>query len=207
MGAEFRKSASNRPAGTRLAVGLGSAVSGSGVTAAGSGVTVAGSGVAAGPVGIVGSSSGAGLSGAGVAVVGSDVAVAGSALGASRRAAANWCRRQALGGDASVAARRRGRRSSEQRALPAQHELDLVAMLRTNLPDQLGLPGQLWTRQGVAVMIERSYGIQLSTQSVGRYLRSWGLGPRKPIERAGSTAPNPAPTWSRRSPTAATSGS
>jgi hypothetical protein len=68
--------------------------------------------------------------------------------------------------------------------LPAQQEVDLIATLRANLPDQLGLPGQLWTRQGMAVMIQRSYGIQLSTQSVGRYLRSWGLGPRKPIERA-----------------------
>lgn len=97
---------------------------------------------------------------------------------------ANWCRRQAPGGDAAVAARRRGRRAGEQRALLPHQELDLASRLRNHLPEVLGLPGHLWTRQGVADVIERWYGTRLSTQSVGRYLRSWGLGPRKPTDRA-----------------------
>lgn len=108
----------------------------------------------------------------------------GTALSASQRSVANWCRRHVAGGDATVIARCRSRRPSEQRALLPQQELDLIAALREHLPDQLGLPGYLWTRRGVAQVIERSYQIQVTPRSIGRYLRWWGLGARKPTDRA-----------------------
>lgn len=95
-----------------------------------------------------------------------------------RRQAWHWCRRYAASGDGAVAARRR------HGALTRRQELDLIEKLRDRFPDELDLTGRLWTRQSVAALIERSYGIPLSVTAVARYLRAWGLTPREPIDRA-----------------------
>ena len=51
-------------------------------------------------------------------------------------------------------------------------------------PDQLRLPGFLWTRELVGAMIERRHGITLSRWTVGRYMKAWGLTVQKPMRRA-----------------------
>ena len=51
-------------------------------------------------------------------------------------------------------------------------------------PDHLRLPGFLWTRDLVALMIEKRHGISLSRWTVGRYMTSWGLSAQKPARRA-----------------------
>ena len=51
-------------------------------------------------------------------------------------------------------------------------------------PDQLRLPGFLWTRELVGAMIENRHGIALSRWTVGRYMKSWGLTVQKPMRRA-----------------------
>ena len=48
-------------------------------------------------------------------------------------------------------------------------------------PDQLRLPGFLWTRELVGAMIERRHGITLSRWTVGRYMKAWGLTVQKPM--------------------------
>lgn len=83
-----------------------------------------------------------------------------------------------------MVARRHGQRSGEPDALSREQELELIDALRGTYPDQLGLNGELWTRQSVGALIERLYDLQLSPIAVGHYLRAWGLGPREPTERA-----------------------
>ena len=51
-------------------------------------------------------------------------------------------------------------------------------------PDQLKLPGFLWTRGLVRDLIGREFGIELGEDTVGRYLCVWGLSPQKPMRRA-----------------------
>lgn len=51
-------------------------------------------------------------------------------------------------------------------------------------PDQLRLPGLLWTRELVSELIERCHGLTLSSWSVGRYLKAWSMSPQKPAKRA-----------------------
>ena len=51
-------------------------------------------------------------------------------------------------------------------------------------PDQLKLPGFLWTRALVAELIARELGIEVGEDTVGRYLRTWGMSPQKPMRRA-----------------------
>ena len=52
------------------------------------------------------------------------------------------------------------------------------------MPDQLKLPFYLWTREAVARLIERKYGITVSQTTVGRYLKAWGMSAQKPVRRA-----------------------
>jgi transposase len=51
-------------------------------------------------------------------------------------------------------------------------------------PDQLRLPGLLWTRELVMAHILRRFGVKLSRWTVGRHLKEWGLTPQKPAKRA-----------------------
>jgi transposase len=51
-------------------------------------------------------------------------------------------------------------------------------------PGQLRLPGFLWTRDSVGLLIFRRFGITVSRWTVGRYLKNWGLTVQKPAKRA-----------------------
>ena len=57
-------------------------------------------------------------------------------------------------------------------------------LIKDKLPDQLKLSFGLWTREAVQQLILDRYGIELSRWQVGRYLKSWGYTPQKPISKA-----------------------
>jgi hypothetical protein len=48
----------------------------------------------------------------------------------------------------------------------------VVALVRETTPDQLGLPGFLWTREAVAELIARRYGVWLARTTMGG-LSAW----------------------------------
>ncbi|WP_218173368.1 winged helix-turn-helix domain-containing protein [Burkholderia sp. NFPP32] len=45
-------------------------------------------------------------------------------------------------------------------------------MIIERMPDQLVLPFYLWTRESVAQLIEREYGITVSAATAGRYVKA-----------------------------------
>ncbi|MBI4725946.1 winged helix-turn-helix domain-containing protein [candidate division TA06 bacterium] len=51
-------------------------------------------------------------------------------------------------------------------------------------PRQYKFPFALWTREAVAVLIHRRYGVKLSRNLVGRLLAQMGITPQKPLGRA-----------------------
>jgi transposase len=102
-------------------------------------------------------------------------------VGAITSSVTIWCQRQRIGGDGAVAARRR---AGQAASLSRAQELDLVDVLRDRFPEDLGVEGELWTRQGVAALVSQRYGLGLSPATVGRYLRSWGVTAGDPVERA-----------------------
>jgi transposase len=78
---------------------------------------------------------------------------------------------------------RRGRRGGHTKLTEAQ-QLRIAKLVAGKNPDQLSLPGFLWTRALICELIEREYGIRVGEDTVGRYLRAWGFSPQKPMRRA-----------------------
>ena len=99
---------------------------------------------------------------------------AAAVYGVSLRAVSKWMRLSRSGGLRALKLGKRGRRSGSGH-LDQQQAVRIRALIVGKMPDQLKLPFYLWTREAVAQLIEREYGIAVSPTSVGRYLRAWGM--------------------------------
>jgi transposase len=107
----------------------------------------------------------------------------GELLGVARETVGRWVKAHGHGGDRALDARRRGRRPGHTRLTDVQ-QLQIAKLVAGRNPDQLKLPGFLWTRALVAELISRELSIVVSAETVGRYLRAWGFSPQKPMRRA-----------------------
>ena len=119
----------------------------------------------------------------------------GGALGVSDRVVGRWLKRYRQGGWAGLAKRRRGRRRGEQQALSAAQQQRIVGLIAGRCPDQLQIPGLLWTRSAVQQLIERETGIAVEITTVGRYLRHWGFTLKRPVKRALEQDPVVVQAW------------
>src|SRR3954470_9510544 len=112
----------------------------------------------------------------------SQVEVAGL-LSVSANAVGTWVRAHRRGGDRALDAGRRGRRGGHTKLTDAQQQ-KIARLIVANNPDQLKLPGFLWTRALVRDLVGQRFGVEVGADTVGRYLRAWGLSPQKPMRRA-----------------------
>lgn len=94
-----------------------------------------------------------------------------------------WSARFRVGGMEGLRERQRGRRPGEQMALSDAQQAQIVRLMDGANPDQLQIEGVLWSRAAVKALIERRFGITLTRQAVGRYLRRWGWSSKKPQKR------------------------
>ncbi len=101
----------------------------------------------------------------------------------SLRAVNKWVALDKAGGLKSLQPKPRGRPRGGGR-LTARQAARIRRLVLDQMPDQLKLPFYLWTREAVAQLIARDYGIRVSLTTVGRYLRAWGLSAQKPVRRA-----------------------
>jgi transposase len=124
----------------------------------------------------------------------SQVAAA-EALGVSDRIVRRWMKRFRRGGWEALAKRRRGRRRGEQQALSAAQQGRIAGLIAGACPDQLKIPGLLWTRSAVRALIERETGLALEISTVGRYLRAWGFTLKRPSRRALEQDPVVVAAW------------
>lgn len=104
-------------------------------------------------------------------------------MGVARETVSRWVKAHRQRGDRALDARRRGRRPGHTKLTDAQ-QLQIATLVAGRNPDQLKLPGFLWTRALVAELILRELGIEVGEETVGRYLRAWGFSPQKPMRRA-----------------------
>ena len=116
-------------------------------------------------------------------------------FGVHPNAVNRWIKRYREGGFQGLAERRRGRRPGEQPALSPPQQQEVVALVRETTPDELGLAGFLWTREAIAELIARRYGVWLARTTVGGYLRGWGFSPQKPQHRAMEQDPVAVARW------------
>jgi transposase len=117
------------------------------------------------------------------------------ALGVGLRTVAGWSARLRVGGWAGLAEGRRGRRAGEQMALTGSQQAEVVRVMAGANPDQLQLEGVLWSRAAVRALIERLFGVVLTRQTVGRYLRRWGFTAKKPARRWTQQQPEQLAIW------------
>jgi transposase len=89
--------------------------------------------------------------------------------------------------------KRRGRPKGGHLSLAQQNTV--CKIIEDRCPEQLKLPGFLWTREAVADLMHRKFGIRVSKWTVGRYLQAWGFTPQKPVRRAYEQNPEAVERW------------
>jgi transposase len=109
------------------------------------------------------------------------------------------CHRFAARGTKGLLSGKRGRKPDEQRCLlDAAQEAEVQRLIRSHLPDALGLPFALWSRAAVGELIRQRCGVALAVRTVGKYLARWGFTPQKPVRRAYEQDPAAVRRWLRQ---------
>lgn len=103
-----------------------------------------------------------------------------------------WCSYKAIG-KRVVVNKKRGVKGGKK--INGVQAAEIRRLVKDKLPDQLKLPYGLWTREAVQQLIFEKYGIELSRWQVGRYLKSWGYTPQKPISKAFEQKPERVKKW------------
>jgi transposase len=116
-------------------------------------------------------------------------------LDVSPQAVSRWVNAFDRKGNPALKAGKRGRRPGEQKALDPRQEARVRRAVLGKYPDQVALPGLVWTRPQVRQLVRDWFGIGLSLVTIGTYLRSWGLSPQKPIRRAYEQNPEAIARW------------
>jgi transposase len=114
-------------------------------------------------------------------------------FGVTRQAVGRWVKAYRRGGEKALRLKAKGRPKGGS-LLPWQAAQTARAITDRH-PDQLKLSFYLWTREAVAQLIERRYGICLSVWTVGRYLARWGFTPQKPVRKAFEKNPREVRRW------------
>jgi len=103
-------------------------------------------------------------------------------FGVARGTVNKWSRLHEQSGAKALKAGRRGRPPEPR--LASEDRARVIRWIVGKCPDQLRLPFALWTREAVQQLLLQRLGLEVSVWTVGRYLKSWGLTPQKPIRRA-----------------------
>lgn len=114
-------------------------------------------------------------------------------FGVARGTVSRWMGLVERAGRRALKAQRRGR-PPVSRLAPHQ-AATTVRHILSACPDQLNLPFALWTREAVQQLLSRKFDLQVSVWTVGRYLRTWGLTPQKPVRRAYEQNPVAVRKW------------
>jgi transposase len=121
-------------------------------------------------------------------------AAAARAFGVARKTVWLWLKTHRQGGDAALAAQKRGPKAGHGK-LKGWQAATICNLIRDRHPEQFKLPFFLWTSDGVRELIRREFGVRLSSRSVRRYLARWGFTPQKPKRVAYERDPEAVRRW------------
>jgi len=116
-------------------------------------------------------------------------------FGVSYPAVRKWVKKYQDEGIKILAEDQRGR--PEGKELSKKQEKIVVSKISTKQPEQLKLTFGLWTRENVAELIYREFGIRRSIRQIGRYLKEWGFTPQKPVYKAYEQCSDEVQKWLR----------
>lgn len=114
------------------------------------------------------------------------------AMGFCRACIYNWLALYRAGGWNALDAQKRGGRPHK---LNGRMIAWVYKVVTQGDPRQYQFSFALWTRNAIAVLIHRRYGIRLSANSVGRLLAQLGITPQKPLWRAYQQDPKLVNRW------------
>lgn len=80
--------------------------------------------------------------------------------------------------------KKRGRSKGKNRILTKEQEQEIVSIIADKNPEQLKLPGCMWTRNNIRELIKRKYKIEIKLSTLGCYLARWGFSVQRPTKRA-----------------------
>jgi len=116
-------------------------------------------------------------------------------MGIERAVVSKWMRWWRDGSWEGLKDRRRGRLAGEQQSLQPWQQGVIVNLIKEKHPDQLQLPGFLWTSDAVMELIDQRFGIRLAPRTVRRYLANWGFTPQVPAKQALERDPEAVKEW------------
>jgi len=87
-------------------------------------------------------------------------------------------------GIAGIKPKKRGRKVGEQRTLTPEQEMEIRHLIVDKSPEQLRLPGCMWTRENIRELIREKYKIEMPLSTLGYYLARWGFSVQRPTKRA-----------------------
>jgi transposase len=106
-----------------------------------------------------------------------------------------WLRVVKRGGEKALRARKH---TGPKGKLTAAQKLKVRHWINGKDPRQYGFDFGLWTRQIVAALIARRFGVKLGVTAVGRLLVELDITPQKPLRRAYERDPVAIKRWKRR---------
>jgi len=114
-------------------------------------------------------------------------------FGVNRGTVSMWLKKYREAGKAGLRKKRQGRPPGKK--ISGAQARAVVRMIIDHTPDQLKLPFALWTREAVRDLIAKKFQLRVSVMTAGRWLKSWGMTPQKPLRRALEQDPEAVRRW------------
>ena len=87
-------------------------------------------------------------------------------------------------GISGIKPKKRGRKKGEKRLLTPEQEKEIRGIIVDRYPEQLKLPGCMWTRSNIRDLIKRMYKTDMPLSTLGYYLERWGFSVQRPKKQA-----------------------
>ncbi len=87
-------------------------------------------------------------------------------------------------GEASLERKKYGRKPGTHMLLKTEEQAEIREVIVERTPEDLGIPGKLWTLGRTRQYIRRRYQKEVSERAMSDYMKRWGMSCQRPAKRA-----------------------